>query len=531
MKKSLTFAFIIAKMSTMKFLNVKNQTVRQFGFFFLLAFAVLFICSPDSYTHDLFDRMDSAWFYMCGKAWMNGLTPYVDFADSKGPLLWFIYGIGYLLSPHSYIGVFWLSVLLYTGIFFCVFKTSTIFLKERWQSYMVVAMMVCVYFSFWFHYETLSEDWANGFVALAFYRMCLLMYSDRGREPRSVYLTCFLLGLCLAGTLLIKFNITVMLGLVYCYVLFFLFREKHNIVMALLSFLAGCAAILLPLVAYMLVAGSLSAFIQEYFINTMQTVSSSNGIANYFREWLIMTYEARYAVLFGLSVIGALMMAHRVGRYKWFFLLSFLAFYALAIHNTSPKHCHYLAICLFFPVWFVIGLLSLPALQRQSLWKKVVAVAFSYTLIANLLHWGFLVPNFFLHPNTEPRDSYYHAAYLMSQVDHPRVICYKTKEIGLGTAVESLPGTKYWAEQSGASDEMMQSQAAAVLAGKADFIIAAESEINGNDSIVIAGGYHHIYDYEYGDDVYHLYTKHQLQEPPQSFCVSRMDVLLKRNVF
>ena len=30
---------------------------------------------------------------------MNGLTPYVDFTDSKGPLLWLIYGIGYLRAP------------------------------------------------------------------------------------------------------------------------------------------------------------------------------------------------------------------------------------------------------------------------------------------------------------------------------------------------------------------------------------------------------------------------------------------------
>ena len=56
------------------------------------AFAVvlLFIISPDSYTHDLYGRHDSAWFFMCGKAWMEGLTPYVDFADSKGPVLWLI---------------------------------------------------------------------------------------------------------------------------------------------------------------------------------------------------------------------------------------------------------------------------------------------------------------------------------------------------------------------------------------------------------------------------------------------------------
>ena len=92
---------------------MQTSPFKLFGLLFILALGVLFIISPDSYTHDLFFRIDTAWFFTCGKAWMNGMIPYIDFADSKGPLLWLIYGIGYLLSPHNYLGMFWLSVVLY----------------------------------------------------------------------------------------------------------------------------------------------------------------------------------------------------------------------------------------------------------------------------------------------------------------------------------------------------------------------------------------------------------------------------------
>jgi len=34
-------------------------------------------------------------------------VPYVDFIDSKGPLLWLIYGVGYVITPHSFIGEAW----------------------------------------------------------------------------------------------------------------------------------------------------------------------------------------------------------------------------------------------------------------------------------------------------------------------------------------------------------------------------------------------------------------------------------------
>ena len=69
--------------------------------FFGWSVAVLLL-SIDSPLHGVYGHNDSAWFFMCGKAVMNGLTPYVDFTDSKDPLLWLIYGIGYLLSPRNY---------------------------------------------------------------------------------------------------------------------------------------------------------------------------------------------------------------------------------------------------------------------------------------------------------------------------------------------------------------------------------------------------------------------------------------------
>ena len=97
----------------------------------LFSAVVLFFISPDSYFNDMHTRADSAWFFMCGKAWMNGLVPYVDFADSKGPLLWLIYGVGYLLSRQDFIGVFWLSCGCYAATLYVAFLTAEL---SPWDS-------------------------------------------------------------------------------------------------------------------------------------------------------------------------------------------------------------------------------------------------------------------------------------------------------------------------------------------------------------------------------------------------------------
>lgn len=73
----------------------KNKAAKAFCLLFVYSFFILLVLSPDSYIYDLYHRCDTAWFFMCGKAWMNGMVPYVDFADSKGLLLWLIYGVAW----------------------------------------------------------------------------------------------------------------------------------------------------------------------------------------------------------------------------------------------------------------------------------------------------------------------------------------------------------------------------------------------------------------------------------------------------
>jgi hypothetical protein len=74
-----------------------RKDLRVFATLAVIVIVVQFFISLESYPHDLYVQFDSTWYFMCGKAWMNGLMPYVDFADSKGPLLWLIFGIAYLL--------------------------------------------------------------------------------------------------------------------------------------------------------------------------------------------------------------------------------------------------------------------------------------------------------------------------------------------------------------------------------------------------------------------------------------------------
>ena len=498
------------------------------GLSFAISFFILFFFSPDSYTHDLYGHYDSAWFYTCGKAWMNGLLPYVDFADSKGPLLWLIYGIGYLISPRTYIGVFWLSVLLYTGIFYFIFRTASIFIKDKKSSMSVALIMSAAFFCPWYHNEIRAEDWCTFFIVLALYRICYTLFAANGMESKEVNKTCFTLGICLACTLLIKFNSTLMLGTTALYLLYALIREKKNIFVAFLWLMVGFISLVLPFIVYMLFAGNYSAFLQEYFLNTMQTVQSYNGVGTYLHEWLFLTYDPHYFVLFATAMVGAWLMEKTVSKDHWFFAISFIGFYAVAIHHSSFLHWHYLCACLFFIIWICIYFAG--TARKKVLWTTI-AVVVGYTLISNVFSWAYVSHTWFFAGGQE-RKGYYEAASYISQIDNPKLLFYFTLDNSQGVPSHGLPATKYWASQMGATKNMDAAQDEAVRMQKADFIITDDHirPLAFSDSLFRSHGYHHVYSYTLNELTFQLYSKHNLKDCRRDIHISNIDILLKRNI-
>ena len=72
---------------------------------------LLAVCSKSSPLYPLNDWMDANIFYTAGKAMMNGQVLYRDVFDHKGPLLYLVYGVGWLLHRTGFWGVWGLSLI------------------------------------------------------------------------------------------------------------------------------------------------------------------------------------------------------------------------------------------------------------------------------------------------------------------------------------------------------------------------------------------------------------------------------------
>lgn len=451
-----------------------DKDKRIFLLLLVWAAAVLMLMSPDSPLHGLWAHTDSAWFYMAGKAWMNGLRPYVDFADSKGPLVWLIYGVGYLLSPRSYTGVYVLSCLFYAGTFWYNFKTARIFMDDDRRSLLVTLLMAFPYFLYWFHFEVRAEDFCNFFVAMSMYCLFRLLYGSGAAAARPTPRRCGLvLGGCFSALLLIKFNIAAMQASMVGIALWHCLWNKEKSSM-LKWVVAGAVAVALPFVAYFLVTDTFGAFVQEYFINTLGTVSSEGGYQkSFFREMAEALSIPAPLVLLLVIIYGGWLIGRQQRHYRYIPLSVGVFFFMLATIHKLP---HYYSICSIFVIYLMIDMVK--SVTRPLGNKTLVAA------VAGILAWGIyenvrIVSQLNIAAVWTEKDSrtvYEEISQIMSGVDKPLILNLGSNEQGYGISQGALPAGKYWAYQLGSTHDMTREHLELLRSGKADFVIVFDEE-------------------------------------------------------
>ena len=512
-------------------------------FLLLLAFvtAALFFISPDSYFNDLYRRVDSAWFYMCGKAWMNGLTPYVDFTDSKGPLLWLIYGIGYLLSRSDYTGIFWISCLWYAGTYFFAFKTAEIFLHDRRKALLCSILMTFAFFNTWFHDEIRAEDLCLLFTSLSLWRVCGMLYSETTEKWRNR--SFFLLGLSFGALLMIKFNIAAMQGFIILGALWYLIREKRSIAGPFLRGMAGFAIVVLPFLILFAIKGNLGAFFHEYFYNTFHTVQGnlttegglladakeSNPLLFYLHDAGRILYKPTIGALLLLLVVGGWLASRIVEKYRFFPLMVSLAVFFLVI---SHHFNYYFCTCSIFLIFLCISLTNSATPRKREL-AFIAAVVFGLNVGFHFMTFNRMI--WFGAHNEEKRD-FYTLSYLMSQVEDPLTANAVGYECGEGILAGALPAGKYWVWQNGMLPDMADGHRELLLSGKADFILVASEPLIAEHidltlSDLEAIGYKEYFRYDKGDRSILMSRHHDLRMPDGEIIPSRKSILLKRNPF
>jgi hypothetical protein len=497
-----------------------RKDLRVFATLAVIVIVVQFFISLESYPHDLYVQFDSTWYFMCGKAWMNGLMPYVDFADSKGPLLWLIFGIAYLLSPHTFLGVYWMTCLFYTVTLFFVYKTAGIFLQTRRGAFLVSIVMMVILLDKAIRNDVHTEDFTLTFFAISLYYTCRALYAKQSSPVRSA----FWIGVSMGAALLIKFTAAAMLVVFALSVLYKVRRTWSQLLRSFLSMVSGFCVIVLPFVVYFLLNGTLKAFLYEYFV---QTFITTQGADPWFNTRALL-FSLPNLITLVLVVPGLLLVPKILKSYRWFPLIAFAWIYLLSIPNGW---INYLIPVNLLAVFTVVLLAWAFGLRRLPAWCDATFVVLMLLFVVGTNVWlhDLRHPDtgtFFMQDN-RLRQQFYAYEYVMAQVPQSRVIYCGGVPPVYGICSDALPACKYFAVQYGATDEMMEDQWRTIRERKADFVVVQRR----NQDVarrVLAVGYQSFYYPICPQEDFILYCKRDFRQPPHHLNITNWDVLLKR---
>lgn len=470
------------------------------------------LCNIDSFLYAQCGQYDSAWYFMCGKALVNGFVPYVDFSDSKGLLLWVIYGIAYLINPYSYVGVFILMCINVWVTLMILYKTCRLWYDVK-QAFFIVVFASLPMFYWNFFMETKAEHFCWPYIAFFLFAQSKYL-KDKYLHPSY----CITIGVSLMACLLLKWSVFIMsLGFI---IVFFYFALKcRKLKYSLSGFILGTLIVLIPLSLYLRNANCTQAFVNEYFVNSFNSVSIPfyETVCTYVCEWKDMLMSRR--VFFLLCIFASLYRFRE--RESNILPLTFfcgILYVLLAIRHDNG---HYLWVV--FPFAIYLSIFVYEFLIRNRISKKYLTVlfiiAFSYNVYGSIRYSGEFCTR------TKGFDEFMATSYAMSKVKNPKVLIFNGQERGLAMA-DALPATKYWSLQMGLHDRILSEQENCMLSGSADFVViwGKNMVLKYHDSLYEIG--YHILTVSPAGIVF---TKHDVKMPEQVRHITPLEIITKKN--
>lgn len=339
-------------------MNVKKKVMIRLFLWIFLSFLFLFLFSySTSPFYSIIWGHDSAVFQIIGKGWKNGLIPYRDSFDHKGPLLFALNAIGYLIGGKM--GLFLLQGLFMLAFLEMSFRTFKLFLKESMASIIPVVMLMILCRTF--DEGNMTEEWSLPFLAISFY--CLInwlkKYQDGIKSHPPFY--AFIYGICFACILFLR--VTNAIGVCCCIFIVTVFLVKNhywkNLLQNIATILCGVLLIVIPFCLYFYAKGCL----YDMWYATI-LFNLSYGMGNL---WDIkMKISLILWALAALSIIYWYYFRKEPASYMG--ILSAVLTGLLLYHSRGYEH-YYMILCTYLPlyVYMVKGLWE----KKEKFWTVI----------------------------------------------------------------------------------------------------------------------------------------------------------------
>ncbi|MBR2586922.1 glycosyltransferase [Candidatus Saccharibacteria bacterium] len=209
---------------------------------------------------------DSGVFLTVGTQIKNGLTPYLDTFDHKGPFLYIINYLGVLINPTSGILIFEFIALIVALIY--MYKIARLKIRNRGYALFLVSIVFSLYLTL----NTIDRGNLTEEYALPFLTFAIFVFLDYFQNNKTTHARVFLLGLSFACVALLRLNMVAIWCVLCLAVLVKLVKGKQfsELGRFIVDFISGAFIVCVPIFIWIVSKGALQAFLDTYIhFNTL----------------------------------------------------------------------------------------------------------------------------------------------------------------------------------------------------------------------------------------------------------------------
>lgn len=340
----------------------EKKRIQKYGLFLLVSAAYLLFFS--AYTSPLFPKFmkyDSAVFMMVSKSILAGKKLYADIFDHKGPVLYCFETLG---MAGGRIGLFLLQTLFLWIDLILLDRMTALFLEKAGEKGAAaganaakrrfVIGMALLLLAYPLANGNLTEEYSLPFIFLSFY-LFLKDMRTMG-DPRPVH--SYVYGICFGMLSFIRLNNAVTICAVILFWMIVLIGQKRwkTLLLHLGVGLLGIATVVVPILLYFLLRGTLYDMIYAVFLFNLR-YSTGSG---FLHRLTSLNIWAHLIILFAPLVLAMLVFGGRIRDARLKAALELILVFNMVSLFLGQGYNHYFMITVPLEAFMCICLVQQP---------------------------------------------------------------------------------------------------------------------------------------------------------------------------
>lgn len=353
-----------------------NKKTDYWNIILLFVFSIVFVFfnSKNSPLYLFNEWGDVNIYFSVGKGIANGLIPYKDLFDHKGPFIFFIYSLAYLLSNTTFTGVYILECIALSINLFFAFKITKLYLNRNFS--LIVAFIYAVFLFNKSYYGGSAEEFISVFITISLYYF-ILFFKEENPSKRNRQI--MIQGVVFTLTFLSKLSIcSFWIPILTAIFIQLLIKKQYKLIIThILYFSIGAIITLLPFIIYFAYNNALQDAYWGYiqfnslyaeFKPDMETVRKIGG---HFFKLLKYDYITFPVTLLGVFALSFTKKYINNTYYRIGILLSFLV--SFGIICLSKYIMTYAHIVIY--AYAIFGLIFIFQLVRKVIQESYQVIA------------------------------------------------------------------------------------------------------------------------------------------------------------